>query len=81
MRFPTRYVHISVGIYTLVQVPVKARRGHQIPLELELPMVMSLLTWEEQNQGPLKEQEELLSAKPPRQSPYVFLTDFILEQF
>lgn len=29
-HFPTRYVHISVGIYSLVQVPVEATRGHQI---------------------------------------------------
>lgn len=39
MHFPTRYVHISVEICTLVQVPVEARRGHQIPLKLELPVV------------------------------------------
>lgn len=30
-HFPTRYMHISVGIDTLVQVPVEATRGHQIP--------------------------------------------------
>ena len=31
MHFPNRYVHISVGICMLVQVPVEARRGHLIP--------------------------------------------------
>lgn len=35
-HFPTRYMHISVGIDTLVQVPVEATRGHQIPPEQEL---------------------------------------------
>ena len=35
-HFPTRYVHISMGIYSLVQVPVEATRGHQIPPEQEL---------------------------------------------
>ena len=31
IHFPTRYVHIRVGICTLVQVPEEARRGHPIP--------------------------------------------------
>ena len=31
MHFPNRYVHIRLGICTLVQVPEEARRGHPIP--------------------------------------------------
>ena len=31
MHFPNRYVQIRLGICTLVQVPVEARRGHPIP--------------------------------------------------
>ena len=34
MQFPNRYVHIRVGICMLVQVPVEARRGHLIPLQM-----------------------------------------------
>lgn len=49
--------------------------------DLELPVVVSLLTWEEWNQGPLKEQEELLALNHPASLHMYFLTDFILGQF
>ena len=31
MHSPNRYLKIRLGICTLVQVPVEARRGHPIP--------------------------------------------------
>ena len=31
MYFPNRYLQIRLGICTLVQVPMEARRGHPIP--------------------------------------------------
>lgn len=58
------YVCYSVcGFVDVSAVPVEARRGHQMPLELELRVLVSCRHWE-LNSSPLQEQYLLLITEP-----------------
>lgn len=57
-------VCVSMSVYVRT-VPLESRRGRQIPVELELQVIVNHMTWFvvcwERNTGPVQDQEGLLT--------------------